>query len=136
MDVIHFTHGATDSLFMADVRFVPLLEGSGNSHIGCAHFQPGDWMRGPAIGHAGAGLVVHGRVAVTLQASGALIHLYAAMGGVFSPGEACVMRAETVCIVLIVEAAEFSAHDCGISHPLRIAGQTWPSDQLLTGRAI
>jgi hypothetical protein len=44
MQVIHFTHGATDPLkgFGATgASFLPLADGEGNSHISCFHLETG-----------------------------------------------------------------------------------------------
>jgi hypothetical protein len=44
MNVIHFTCGATDSLTAfgsKDVYFIPLTDGSGESHPGCVHLDRG-----------------------------------------------------------------------------------------------
>jgi hypothetical protein len=46
MRVIHFTHGATDSLdgsFRAlGVTSVSLAEAAGDTHVTCLHFVPGE----------------------------------------------------------------------------------------------
>ena len=67
MRVIHFTHGATDPLTAFDskgVRFVPLADGFGDSHVGCAHLDPGATIEAPSLTHAAALLVVHGSVTI------------------------------------------------------------------------
>jgi hypothetical protein len=44
VNVIHFTYGATDRLTAfgsKDVYFVARADGNGESHVGCAHLDPG-----------------------------------------------------------------------------------------------
>jgi hypothetical protein len=130
MDVIHFTQGATDPLNDFDakgVRFLPLADGTGDSHVSCAHLQPGATVNAPSLTHAAALLVVHGRITITTQHR-ARIRLLAGMGAVFGSDEPYSMESDTGGIVLIVESDALTAHTRGISTPERIAGQTWPSD--------
>jgi hypothetical protein len=50
MNVIHFTHGATDRLTTfgsKDVYFVPLADGIGQSHVGCAHLDQDATIESP-----------------------------------------------------------------------------------------
>jgi hypothetical protein len=76
MDVIHFTQGATDPLndFRAKgVRFLPLADGTADSHVSCAHLEPGATIQAPSITHAAALLVVHGCGARRMVESAALL---------------------------------------------------------------
>jgi hypothetical protein len=57
MDVIHFTQGATDPLKgfdSAGARFVPLADGSGDTHVSCLHLERGGRITAPSITHAAA----------------------------------------------------------------------------------
>jgi hypothetical protein len=135
MVVIHFTQGATDPLNDFDakgVRFLPLADGTGKSHLSCAHFEPGATVNAPSLTHAAALLVVHGRITVTTELD-ARIRLSGGMGAVFRRDEPYSIESDTGAIVLIVESTELAAHPRGISSPDRIAGQTWPSDGVVTG---
>jgi hypothetical protein len=130
MDVIHFTQGATDPLndFRAKgVRFLPLADGTGDSHVSCAHLEPGATIQAPSITHAAALLVVHGRITITTQHD-ARIQFSAGMGAIFDRNEPYTIESDAGAIVLIVESDTLTAHARGISSPDRIAGQTWPSD--------
>jgi hypothetical protein len=130
MDVIHFTQGATDPLndFRAKgVRFLPLADGTGDSHVSCAHLESGATIEAPSITHAAALLVVHGQITVTTDL-GARINILAGMGAIFGRDEPYTIESDAGAIVLIVESDTLTAHPRGISSPDRIAGQIWPSD--------
>jgi len=45
MDVIHFTHGATDPLTAFDAH-------GGECHVSCAHLDPGAKIPAPSLTHA------------------------------------------------------------------------------------
>jgi redox-sensitive bicupin YhaK (pirin superfamily) len=132
MDVIHFTHGATDPLKgfgSAAASFLPLADGQGDTHISCLHLEIGGKIEAPSISHAAALLVVHGRVTIESDV-GARIKFSGGMGAVFSPNELYTLKSDTGAILLIVESQELTAHARGISTPQRIEGATWPSDSL------
>jgi 5-deoxy-D-glucuronate isomerase len=108
---------------------VPLADGTGESHVSCAHLESGASVNAPSLTHAAALLVVHGRITITTQ-QGARIRLLGGMGAVFDRDEPYSLESDIGGIVLIVESTELTAHSRGISSPDRIAGQTWPSDQV------
>jgi len=133
MDVIHFTRGATDKLTdfnSVGARFVPLADGTGDTHLSCLHLEQGGSIKAPSISHAATLLVVHGRITITTHLD-ARIRFSGGMGAVFKRHEPYRLEADTTAIVLIVEAAELTPHPCGISTPQRIAGQWWPSDSVI-----
>lgn len=71
MDVIHFTHGATDPLHSFEAKgvgFVPLADGGGDTHVSCAHLSPDAVIDAPSLTHAATMLVVHGRIVSFRQA--------------------------------------------------------------------
>jgi hypothetical protein len=134
MRVIHFTQGATDKLTgfgSSGARFVPLADGTGDSHVSCLHLEEGARVNAPAISHAAALLVVHGRITITTHLD-ARIQFSGGMGTVFADHERYTIESATGAIVLVVEAADLKPHARGISTPQRIAGQRWPSASLLT----
>jgi hypothetical protein len=131
MRVIHFTQGAADplnSFGATGVRFVPLADGTGQSHLSCAHLDPGANILGPSLTHATALLVVHGRISISRHTPPSKIDVHAGMGCVFDKHEPYSLDSTTGAILLIVESDELTAHRRGISTPERIAGATWPSD--------
>jgi hypothetical protein len=68
MRVIHFTQGATDLLTGFDssgARFLPLADGTGDTHISCLHLEQGARVNAPSISHAATLLVVRGRITIT-----------------------------------------------------------------------
>jgi redox-sensitive bicupin YhaK (pirin superfamily) len=135
MRVIHFTEGATDPLEGFDakgVHFVPLADGSNNTHISCAHLDAGAKIDAPSLTHAAALLVVHGRVTIVTDDPESRIDIHAGMGSVFGKDERYTVHSEAGAILLIIECEELIPHRRGISTPGRIAGQTWPSDPVLS----
>jgi hypothetical protein len=57
MQVIHFTHGATDPLESFDAagaNFLPLADGQGDNHISCLHLEMGGKIETPSITYATA----------------------------------------------------------------------------------
>src|SRR5260370_39376055 len=101
MDVIHFTQGATDPLNTHDakgVRFLPLADGTGESHLSCAHLEPGATVNAPSLTHGAALLVVHGRITITTY-DGAGIRLRAGVGAVFGRDEPYSIESDTGAIV-------------------------------------
>jgi len=132
MDVIHFTQGATDPLTTSGargVRFVPLADGEGETHIACAHLSPGAAITTPSVTHAAALLVVHGQLTITsTRGIPANITIHAGMGSIFAPNEPYTLKSDTGAIILVVETDTIEAHERGISTPQRIAGAQWPSD--------
>jgi hypothetical protein len=131
MEVIHFTHGATDALSAFDsrgVRFVPLADGTGDTHLGCAHLFPGATIRSPSLSHAATLLVVHGQVAIRTKNPKSHINLSGGMGGVLRKDERYSLTSETGAILLIIEAEQLAAHPRGLSSPIRVYGHAWPSD--------
>jgi hypothetical protein len=134
MDVIHFTRGATDPLDAFDstgVHFLPLADGQGDTHVSCAHLDPGATINAPSLTHATALLVVHGRIKITKLTDTINIHIHAGMGAVFAKEEPYTLRSDTGAILVLVESDELTPHPRGISSPERIAGQTWPSDSAI-----
>ena len=130
MDVIYFTHGATDLLRSFDAtgaRFLPLADGTGGAHISCLHLEEGSTICAPSITHAATLLVVHGRITITRHSPSNKMHIHAGMGAVFNHGERYSIESATGAIVLIVEAGTLQAHERAVSTPSRIAGQAWPN---------
>ena len=87
IDVIHFTSDAADPLNSSSargVRFLPLADGNGDSHLRCLHLQRGAALRAPSITRAAALLVVHGRINVITQFPFSNIQLHAGMGAIFA----------------------------------------------------
>lgn len=134
MHVIHFTRGAADPLTAFDsrsVRFLPPADGSGDTHVSCAHLEPGAQIEAPPLTHAGTLLVIHGRITITKLVAATHIDMHAGMGCVFDRDEPS-LHSDTGAILLIVESQELIAHPRGISSPERIAGQRWPSNAVST----
>ncbi len=132
MQIIHFTQGATDPLQSFDskgVRFLPLADGNGDTHVGCVHLESSAEIKAPSLTHAAALLVVHGRITITSRGGAPTnLNIHAGMGCVVDKDEPYTFSSEAGAIVLVVESDALTAHERGISTPTRIAGQTWPSD--------
>jgi hypothetical protein len=135
MPIVHFTHGAADPLTTFDAtgaRFLPLLEGQGNSHVSCLHLDLNARISSPSVTHAAALLCVRGRITVTTSQPQIRIDILAGMGCVFDAAEPYSIESATGAILLIVEADSLAAHERGISSPERVAGARWPSDAVST----
>jgi hypothetical protein len=109
------------------VRFLPLADSASESHLSCAHLNPGATIDAPSLTHSAALLAVHGRVIITSQDPFLKIQVHAG-----NKGEPYSLLSETGAILLILESDELAAHPRGISNRERIAGATWPSDTALT----
>lgn len=132
MRVIHFTHGATDSLdrsFRAlGVTSVWLAEAAGDTHVTCIHFVPGGKVLAPPATHDSALLIVSGNVNVELD-SGANASLSAGMGVVLETGRHYSLQSPTGAIAIAVESQQLQATAAAISTPERIMGQRWPGER-------
>jgi hypothetical protein len=128
------TQGDTDPLRQIrtiGAHFVPLADGTGDTHVSCLHLDAGGRITAPSITHAATLLVVHGVITI-LESAGAITHIniHAGMGIVVDAGEPYSFNSERGAILLIVEAAELKPDPRGISTPQRIAGATWPMGAL------
>ena len=133
MDVIHFTHQATDPLRSLDssgARFLPLADGNGNTHISCLHLERNAKVSSPSLTHAAALLVVHGRLTIETTTPQIRIEIHAGSGCIVEKDEAYSLKSEEGAILLIVESQELTAHARAVSTPQRIAGATWPADRV------
>jgi hypothetical protein len=132
MRVIHFTQPAADPLAAFDASgasFLPLADGEGDRHLSCLHLDIGAKVESPSLSHASALLIVHGQATIE-QNPGPPNQFSGGMGAMFEPNEPYSLRSDTGAILLIVESRELTAHARAISTPQRIAGATWPSDNL------
>ena len=131
MIIIHFTQRAADPLeSFSPSSFLPLADGEGNTHISCLHLSTGGKVPSPSTTHAAALLVVHGRITVETPFPRSQIDIHAGMGAVFDKDETYSLKSEEGAIVLIVESDHLLVSDRAISTPKRIAGATWPTDNL------
>jgi hypothetical protein len=134
MFIIHFTSGAADPLSSFDAtgaRFLPLLEGEGNSHLSCLHLNSGAKVPSPSLTHACLLLCVHGRITVTTEFPQIQIDLHAGMGAVLDKDEPYSLTSEEGAVVLTVESDHWLPSERAISIPQRIAGATWPGDDVI-----
>jgi hypothetical protein len=112
MIIIHFTPGAADLLtgFAATcARFLPLLEGQGNSHISCLHLDSNARIASPSLSHAAALLCVHGRIAAITLHPQTRFDILSGMGCVFDAGEPYTIESVTGAVVIIVESDSLAA---------------------------
>ena len=105
--------------------FLPLAEGRGDSHLGCAHLDPGATVAAPSLTHAVTLLVVQGRVTLRTVKPPNRFDLSAGAGAILQKDESYSLDSDIGAILLILETDELAAHPRGISSPDRIAGQTW-----------
>ena len=133
MLIIHFTSAATDPLTgfgSSTASFLPLADGEGNSQISCLHLEKNGEVHAPSISHSAALLCVHGCLSVKTPFPETQINLHAGMGAILEEDEPYSLMSEEGAILLIVESDRLIASDRAISTPQRIAGATWPSDNV------
>jgi hypothetical protein len=58
MKVIHFTTDPLMGFDASGARFLPLVDGTGDTHISCLHLEQGASIAAPSISHAATLLVV------------------------------------------------------------------------------
>jgi len=131
MRVIHFTHGATESLnssFRAlGVTSVSLADADGDTHITCLHFVRGGKVLAPPATHDSALLIVSGKLELLFDA-GDRATLTGGMGVVIEAGQHYSMQSGIGAIVIAVESRRLQATAQAISTPERIMGQRWPGE--------
>jgi hypothetical protein len=134
LNVVHFTHGATDpvqGLRSHGVRVVMLADGGGadETYVSCLHFEPGGWVTDPPAERASAILAVHGRVTLfQSKPYSKRQDLSPGVGVVMAADAGYRMESEMGAILIVVEAEHLQATECGISTPERIMGQVWPGE--------
>jgi hypothetical protein len=135
LNVIHFTHGATDPVqgFRAHgVRVVNLADGAGTDEtfVSCMHIEPGGWIVDPPSGRDCTMLVVHGQVTLEERRPYPLSHfLTSGVGVVLTADVPYSIASQAGAIVMVVEAERLQATQDGKSSPERIMGQTWPGER-------
>jgi hypothetical protein len=135
LNVVHFTHGATDPLqgFRCHgVRVVMLADGGGEyeTYVSCLHFEPGGWVTDPPTQRDSAILVVHGDITLHQTRPYTMRHrLSPGVGLVMNADCAYRIESETGAILIVVEAEHLKATEFGISTPERIWGQLWPGEK-------
>lgn len=132
MRVIHFTRGATDSLWNpAGAHYVPLADGFGATHVACLHLEPGAKIPEAPTGAATALLLVHGYgVLWTHHPYQCRLDICPGMGFVFEAGSRYSLQSRTGMIYLLVESTTLEPTAAGISTPDRIRGQLWPGETI------
>jgi len=137
MQVIHFTHGATDPLENASrSALIDLANGRGDTRISCLHLAAGAEILEPPATHDCAVLLVHGRITLAAADTGLRLELLAGVGVLVKTGERYTLESEQGAILLVVEAQELKATRQGISTPQRITGQRWPGDAEVGSRML
>ena len=136
LNVVHFTHGATDPLYghrSHGVNIVLIADGGGadETYVSCLHFEPGGWVMDPPVGRDSVILVVHGEVTLDERCPSLIRHcLSPGVGLVLSADTPHRMESQTGAILIVVEAERLQATESGISTPDRIFGQLWPGETL------
>ena len=132
MRVIHFTHGATDSLdssFRAlGVTSVSLADAAGDTHVTCLHFVPGGKVLAPPVTQDSALLIVSGKVDVVPDAGGRAT-LSGGMGVVIEAGQHYSVHSPTGAIAITVRSPRLQTTAQAVSTPERIMGQRWPGER-------
>lgn len=131
MQVVHFTEGAADPMWGScsrSTRFVPLVDGEGDTHVSCLHLIAGGSVFVPSVTHDCAVLIVQGHVIVTSTTVHGRIDLYAGVGFVVRAPESYSLETQEGAIAILIETQRLEATECGISTPARVMGQRWPGE--------
>jgi hypothetical protein len=131
MQVIHFTEGATDPLqgFGAQrAKFVPLADGTGDTHVSCLYLDAGAQIPGPPCTHDCTLLIVHGQVIFRGEGGVPRLDLSPGVGLVMKAGQHYTLKSAKGGIALLIESDSLAANARGISTPDRIMGQRWPGE--------
>jgi hypothetical protein len=132
MQAIHFTEGATDPLLAFGserVQFVPLADGSGDTHGSCLYLDAGAQIAQPPSTHDCALLIVHGQMIFAGERGVPRLDLSPGVGLVMKAGERYTLESAKGGIVLLIESDSLTANERGISTPERIMGQLWPGER-------
>ena len=131
MKVIHFTEGAADFLESSRVsltKFVPLLQGMGDTYLTCLHLLPGAMMVELPTSQACALIVVSGFMTANTFEPNVSVELRAGVGVVIEEGECYSLESREGAAVIAVNAERLGVSKEALSTPERVRGQIWPGE--------
>jgi hypothetical protein len=131
MKVIHFTEGAADFFESSRVsltKFVPLLQGTGDTYVTCLHLLPGAMMVELPTSQACALIVVSGFMTVNTFEPNVSVELRAGVGVVIEEGEGYSLESREGAIMIAVNTERLNVSQEALSTPERITGQIWPGE--------
>jgi len=129
MQVVHFTPGTLDPDNVwrhGTVAHMPLASGSGEFEVSCLYVAPDGTIAVEPKRHPQLLLIVNGEARTLFSSPTVLLKPSAGVGILMSAGERCQISSNGGPINLNLEASQFDADACGISHPERVMGQQWP----------
>ena len=132
MKVIHFTEGAADFLESSRVsltKFVPLLQGTGDTYVTCLHLLPGAMMVELPTSQACALIVVSGFMTANTFEPNVSVELRAGAGVVIEEGEGYSLESREGAAVIAVNAERLDVSKEAVSTPERVMGQIWPGEK-------
>ena len=132
MKVIHFTEGAADFLESSRVsltKFVPLLQGMGDTYLTCLHLLPGAMMVELPTSQACALIVVSGFMTANTFEPNVSVELRAGAGVVIEEGEGYSLESREGAAVIAVNAERLDVSKEAVSSPERVMGQIWPGER-------
>ena len=132
MKVIHFTEGAAEFFESSRVsltKFVPLLQGAGDTYVTCLHLLPGAMMVELPTSQACALIVISGFMTVNTFEPNVSVELRAGVGVVIEEGEGYSLESREGGIVIAVNAERLNASKEAASTPERVMGQVWPGEK-------
>ena len=132
MKVIHFTEGAAEvfeSSRKSLTKFVPLLQGPGETYITCLHLLPGAHLVELPTCQECALILVSGFATVLVFEPHISMDLRVGVGVVIEEGEGYVLESREGAIVIAVNAERLNVSKEAISTPERVTGQNWPGKE-------
>ena len=129
MKVIHFTEGAADFFESSRVsltKFVPLLQGTGDTYVTCLHLLPGAMMVELPTSQACALIVVSGFMTANTFEPNVSVELRAGVGVVIEEGEGYSLESREGAVVIAVNSEKLNVSKEALSTPERVMGQIWP----------
>jgi hypothetical protein len=128
MKVIHFTEGAAEFVESSRVsltKFVPLLQGTGETYLTCLHLLPGAMLVELPTAQACALIVVSGFMTANTFEPTVSVELRAGVGVVIEEGEGYSLESREGAVVMAVNAERLNVSKEAVSTPERVMGQIW-----------
>jgi hypothetical protein len=135
MKVIHFTEGAAEFFESSRVsltKFVPLLQGTGETYLTCLHLLPGAMMVELPTSQSCALIVVSGFMTANTFEPNVSVELRAGVGVVIEEGEGYSLESREGAVVMSVNAERLDVSKEAVSTPELVMGQVWPGGKMAT----
>ena len=132
MKVIHFAEGAAEFFESSRVsltKFVPLLQGTGDTYLTCMHLLPGAMVVELPTSQSCALIVVSGFMTANAFEPNVSVQLRAGVGVVIEEGEGYSLESREGAVVVAVNAERLNVSKEAVSTPELIMSQSWPGEK-------